>query len=487
VKPHPLVVLVLTSLGLASAASLIGCSGDPPPAPPLTTCSLTRPALADFRLHAEGTQLRDALGRVVVLRGINAGGHSKLPPFAPFDFTDGGYDAALGAYLDRAASWGINTLRVPFTWEAVEPTEGVDDEAFLKRYDALIDAAFQRGMFTVVDFHQDIYAAVLCGDGFPAWTLPLPHPAPHHDCPGWGTRYLSDPDVRAAFDAFWADGSTIRAAYEKLWDRMAIRYRDRPGVIGFEPFNEPAPGTADPDAWEATTLTTFYSAITARIRAAAPSSLVFIDAAGVDSVLVATQLARPQGEGIVFAPHYYQPTALDGSTPDPGSVHGAVQRWANVGAKWKVPVLLGEFGAINSTPGATAYLAAHFDALDALGMSGTQWEYSVSAELWNGEDLSLVAGDGKENPLAAAILRPFPRAVAGNGVVFSYQAASRAMNLRFAPASAGVTEIAIPERAYPSGYAVTITGGCFDRSVAGTLLVRANAGATAVEVKVDSL
>ena len=485
-KSRPLAV-VLASLGFASAASIVGCSGEEPPAvAPLTTCSLTRPALADLRLHAEGTALRDALGRVVVLRGVNAGGRSKLPPFAPFDFGGGGYDAALGAYLDRAASWGINTLRVPFTWEAVEPIEGVDDEAFLKRYDALLDAAWERGMFTIIDFHQDIYAAVLCGDGFPAWTLPGPHPAPHHDCPMWGTRYLTDPDVRAAFDAFWAEGSKSRAAYEKLWDRMATRYRDRPGVIGFEPFNEPAPGTADPDVWEATTLTTFYTGVTARIRAIAPSSLVFLDAAGVDSVLVATQIARPQGEGIVFAPHYYQPAALNGSTPDPGTVHSAVQRWANVGTKWKVPVLLGEFGATNSTPGATGYLAAHFDALDALGMSGTEWEYSVSPELWNGEDLSLVAGGGQENPLAAAILRPFPRAVAGDGVVFSYQAASHTMDLRFAPAASGVTEIAIPERAYPSGYAVTITGGCFDRSLAGTLLVRADVGAGSVEVKVTA-
>jgi endoglycosylceramidase len=484
VKPRPLAVLVIL-LGLAPAASIAGCAGDAPPVEPVTTCTLTRPTLADFRLHTEGTRLRDAQGRVVVLRGVNAGGRSKLPPFAPFDFTDSAYDGALAAYLDRAASWGINTLRVPFTWEAVEPTEGVDDEAFLKRYDALLDAAWARGMYTVVDFHQDIYAAILCGDGFPAWTLPGPHPAPHHDCPGWGTKYLGDPDVRAAFDAFWADGSKARTTHEKLWDRMAARYRDRPGVIGFEPFNEPAPGSADPDVWEATTLTTFYTVITKRIRAAAPASLIFIDAAGVDSVLGTTKLARPDGDGLVFAPHYYQPTALDGSTPDPGNVRAALQRWANVGAKWKAPVLLGEFGAVNSTPNATAYLTAHFDALDALGMSGTEWEYSVSTELWNGEDLSLVAADGKENPLAAAILRPFPRAIAGDGVVFAYDAAARKVDLQYTPASSGVTEVAIPERAYPDGYAVTITGGCFDASIPGALLVRANEGASAVEVKVD--
>jgi endoglycosylceramidase len=478
VKPRPLAVVL--------ASWLLGCSGEAPPAIDVTTCSITRPVPSSSRLHAEGTQLRDTVGRVVVLRGVDAGGRSKLPPFAPFDFADGGYDAALGAYLDRAASWGIDTLRVPFTWEAVEPTEGVDDEAFLQRYDALLDAAWKRGLRTIVDFHQDIYAAFLCGDGFPAWTVPGPHPAPHHDCPGWGTRYLTDADVRAAFDAFWADGSPARTAYLKLWDRIATRYRDRPGVIGFEPFNEPAPGTADPDTWAATTLTTFYTVVGARIHAAAPEALVFVDATGIDSVTVATSLQRPQGEGFVFAPHYYQPGALTGQTPDPGLVRSAFQRWANVGKKWNVPVLVGEFGAVNATPNATAYLAAHFDALDALGIGGTEWEYSVSKELWNGEDLSLVGGDGKENPLATAIVRPFPRAVAGDGVVFSYEAGSRAMALRYTPAASGVTEIAIPERAYPAGYSVSITGGCVDRSVAGTLLVQADAGAGSVEVKVTA-
>ena len=433
--------------------------------------------------------MRDAVGRVVLLRGVDAGGRSKLPPFAPFDFAEGTYDHELQTYLDGARSWGINALRVPLTWEAVEPTEGADDEAFLKRYDALLDAAWKRGMFTIVDFHQDIYAAVLCGDGFPAWTLPGPHPAPHHDCPGWGAKYITDPDIRAAFDAFWAEGSLARAAYEKLWDRLVARYRDRPGVIGFEPFNEPAPGTADPDLWAATTLTTFYTAIGAHIHVAAPEALVFVDTSGVDSVLLTTSLSRPAGEGFVFAPHYYQPSALDGITAAPDRVRFDLQRWANVGEKWNVPVLLGEFGATNSTPDAPGYLTAHFDALDALGMSGTEWEYSVSKELWNGEDLSLVGGDGAENPLAAAILRPFPRAVAGDDAVFSYDAASRKLDLRYTPASSdgsGVTEIAIPERAYPAGYDVAITGGCFDRSQPGALLVQAKGGAGSVEVTVTA-
>ena len=150
-----------------------------------------------------------------------------------------------------------------------------------------------------------------------------------------------------------------------------------------------------------------------------------------------------------------------------------------------MPVLLGEFGATNTTPDVAAYLSAHFDALDALGMSGTQWEYSVSTELWNDEDLSLVAADGTENPQAQAILRPYPRAVAGSAVTFSYDATSRAATLAYTPAP-GISEIAVPTRAYPKGVTVHVTGGCADTSHAGTVLVQADPGATAVEVSVTA-
>jgi endoglycosylceramidase len=454
-------------------------------APDAGVCSLTAPTPPDTRLHADGVALKDSLGRVVVLRGVDAGGRSKFAPYVPFDYPAGGYDAALAAYLDRAASWGIDALRVPFTWAAVEPVQGTDDEAYLAQYDAFLDAAWARGMYTVVDFHQDVYAEIFCGDGFPAWTVPGPTPAPQHDCPNWSSEYFSDPPVLAAFDAFWASGSAVQPLYAALWDRMAKRYADKPGVIGFELFNEPGWGSADIDTFEATTLTDFFSTMVARLQKTAPSTLVFFDATGADGASVMTSLNRPAGQGIVFAPHYYQDGALSGAGGEPSEVRLALQRWANLGRMWTVPVFLGEFGISNTAPGTAAYMTAHFDALDAIGMSGTQWEYSVSKDLWNSEDLSLVAADGTENPMAAAIIRPFPRAVAGDGIAFAYDATTRGLTLSYTPAS-GVTEVSMPARAYPKGYDVEVKGGCADATHAGKLLVQADAGATTVSVTVTA-
>jgi endoglycosylceramidase len=449
--------------------------------PVARTCAIAAPDRTSWRLHADGVKFKDDQGRVVLLRGVDAGGRSKFAPFVPFDYPQGGYDAALASYMDRAASWGISAMRVPFTWAAVEPTQGTYDEEFLGRYEKLLDAAWARSIWTVVDFHQDVYAEVFCGDGFPAWTVPDPKPAPHHDCPGWSTEYAGDTGVKAAFDRFWAQGSTVATAYQAMWDHVVGRFKDRPGVVGFEPINEPGWGTADMGTFEATTLTAFYSSIVARMRAAAPSSLVFVDPTGFAGLALSTKLGRPIGDGIVFAPHYYPLGA-----PDLDTVVTKMKTWSDVGAAWNTPVFVGEFGMSHAADDAPAYMAAHFDAFDALGLSGTEWEYSVAAEAWNAEDDGLVDATGKEYPVASAVLRPFARAVAGEVTATSYDAAGNAFTLTFVSTGPGVSEVSLPARAFPAGFDVSLSGGCVDTSHTGMILVQADAGSRTVDLRVTS-
>src|SRR5580698_8522627 len=113
-------------LGIATAALLSACNGSSSGTQVLTAtpCTLTPPSPPDWRLQADGTLLLDGLGRVVFLRGVDAGGRSKFAPYVPFDYAAGQYTQALGSYMDRAASWGIDAMRVPFTWSALEPTQG---------------------------------------------------------------------------------------------------------------------------------------------------------------------------------------------------------------------------------------------------------------------------------------------------------------------------------------------------------------------------
>jgi endoglycosylceramidase len=440
-------------------------------------CTLAAPKPPDWRLVTDGPLLKDGLGRTVFLRGVDAGGRSKFAPYVPFDFPSGGFDAALEAYMARAESWGIDAMRVPFTWTALEPTRTSPptyDSAWQAMYLALLASAWAHGIYTVVDFHQDVYSEVFCGDGFPAWTLPnggADAGPPMHDCPQWQLEYFTDDAVKAAFDAFWPANSPAMTAYFAAWDEMMSQAADTPGVIGFEPINEPAAGSATLAAFEADTLTPFYSAIAAEMNAKAPKALVFFDGTELDGVQVSTNLGKPEGKNLVFAPHFYP------IEQQPSSVMLGLGTWAGFAKTWDLPVLVGEFGSTNTNAATLPYMQSVFAGLDAYGLGGTEWEYSVSVDLWDSEMDSVVDPDGGEFPVAQALIRPFARAVAGGGITQSYDVGSRVFTLSYT-ATAGVTELRAPARAYPTGFTVQVTGGCYDRfTVPGEVLVQGSPGA----------
>ncbi len=443
-------------------------------------CDLTPPSRADWRLHTEGSRVVDVHGRTVVLRGVNAGGRAKFAPYLPFDYVDDHFEEALASYLDRTLAWGINTLRVPFSWAAVEPEPGVWGEEFLYRQGRLLDEAWARGLYTIVDFHQDVYAEAFCGDGFPPWTLPEPVGEPHHDCPDWFQGYTTGDEVQAAFDRLWSDETGVRTALGLMWQEMLERHRDRPGVIGFEILNEPGWGTADMTEFTSGTLTQFTSEMATLFNQEAQGALVFFDATGFDAVLAQTSLQKPSGENLVFAPHYYQFSSLSGGSGDPDGVAESLQNWADTGVEWDLPVLLGEFGATQTDLEAGPYLEAHYDAFDALGMHATQWEYSDSTEVWNEELLSLVSADGLEMAsLANPMTRVYPVAIAGESYSFSFDASPRQAELNVpSPDTGGVTEISVPSRLYATGVKVAVEGGCAVEAMAeeGRVWVKSDGG-----------
>jgi endoglycosylceramidase len=449
--------------------------------PVATPCGIDAPA--PTALTVRGTRIVDGHGRTISLRGVNAGGRSKFAPYAPFDFPPGeasGYDAALAVYLDRAASWGIDVLRVPFSWQAAEPVRGAWDEAYLLRLDKLLDGAWQRGMWTILDFHQDVYAESFCGDCFPMWTLTDP-PAPRHDCERWHEMY-NDPAVAAAFDAFWSDSTGVRTAFRDMWRRMATRHRDRPGVIVYEPINEPHEGTAPSSSWASTTLPQFYTEMAALLVEVDPGALVFVDTTAIDGVASDTSLLRPVGDTIVLAPHSYDPLALFGGDVHP-DVAIRLEPWAQRGAMWNVPTLIGEMGITEDHPEAAAHLRRHLDVMDRLELHGTWWEYSQTIDIWNHERLSVVRADGTETSMVDELARPYPRALAGTRIDSAYDPAVRSFTLRYSPTGDSPTEVAVPTRLGP--VRIGARNACVD-AAPGRVLVRADAGATKVELVVET-
>ena len=436
---------------------------------PLQPCELTAPRLDTPKLTIDGRLFRDARGRQVLLRGVNTGGRSKTAPFFPFPFAESGHPGqeaapafaqAAETYVARVEAWGMNTVRLPIIWEAVEPARGSYDSAYLARVRELIEAFGRRNIRVVVDMHQDLFARAYCGDGAPDWALasPVPPRPENEACEGWFMGYISDETglVFPAFDRFWQNGDGTRDAFREMWTEVARQLWPVGNVVGFEIFNEPHPGTDNEERWGRDVLTPFYTEIAAAIREVAPGAPVFFDTSGTDATDQTFFVERPDGGNMVWAPHYYDPRVFLGiPITESFSAMRPVTFLEGQGERWQVPVFLGEFGAKYANPNTPLYLRKTYDALDAFSMHSTAWEYSTDSFDWNLEGFSLVAPDGTERPAAEELVRVYPAAIAGEEVVFSFDKSSRTASLAWRAAAGGISEVAVPSRLYTSGVAVT--------------------------------
>jgi len=271
--------------------------------------------------------------------------------------------------------------------------------------------------------------------------------------------YLNSDDVRRNYDRFWNDDDGIRTALSGMWRTMAARLWKLDCVIGFEIINEPGWGNADPTVWAKEVLTPFYSQLAAEIREVAPGSLVFFDATGVDAINGTTYLDRPEGEDLVFAPHFYDAAALLESRWDGSSdIDSPVGRLRETGHGWNVPVLLGEFGISPGGLGAADYVRANYAALDAHLMHGTMWEYSSTQDDWNDEDMSIVDGHGEERGTGAALVRPFPAATPGRLTAFGWDPRRLTGSWTFDAQPGLVGERSVAARLVPQGVGAASEG-----------------------------
>jgi hypothetical protein len=157
------------------------------------------------------------------------------------------------------------------------------------------------------------------------------------------------------------------------------------------------------------------------------------------------------------------------------------------------PTLVGEFGVPCDLDGGAAFdawargrrdgvweshalaLALVYDAIDALGLHATQWNYTASnrndlriGDHWNQEDLSIFSRDQQDDPAdpdsggraVEGFCRPYARRIQGRLGRVKFDRASHVMRLEYtADASvAGATEIYVPRLQYPNGFAVRFEG-----------------------------
>lgn len=250
------------------------------------------------------------------------------------------------------------------------------------------------------------------------------------------------------------------------------------------------------------------------IREVHPEAVVFVESTfGKDSI----EWGPNDAERIVYSPHWYDALTLVFKKFNPWM---AYDNWRGkpVWFRWAIrrsfasqlefyrqqardhlggaPVHLGEIGVPMNIDEGRAYRTGDFSvqehaldrclrAVEDSTMNATIWNYTADndntrGDQWNGEDFSVFSRDQQKDPAdinsggraLRALLRPYPKATAGEPIRLSFSMKRRVFRYEFRhdPEVKAPTEIFVPRFQYPSGYRVRVSDGRWESDSARQLL-----------------
>ena len=447
-------------------------------------------------------------GRAMILHGVNM--VYKRAPYAPDRIGFGRDDARF------LARHGFRTVRLGLIWKAVEPRPGKYDDRYLARISRTARILADEGIWTMLDFHQDLYHERFQGEGAPDWAV-QDRGLPALPRLGFPYNYFGMPALNAAFDNFWrnADGPGgigLQDRFAKAWAHTAAHFRDVPSILGVDLFNEPWPGTGwalciplGCPAFDAQ-LERFTQRTIDAIRKVDRRTAIFYEPHVLFNNGVPTRV-RPAGRRLGFSFHDYCLTA-EVPIPVDGLSEVACDTfddlvWRNaadhVRRTGDAP-LLTEFGA-------TTHQHTLRDMVDRAEDALTGWQYwaycgcADPTTTGPGATQALVL-DPAEAPRGRnvdwakmrALVVPHLLTVAGTPLGSTYDRAAKRFTAawsvgraggpgRFGPGSR--TEISLPRLVYRRGYVVRVTGArVVSEPGAPVLVVAQGAGADRVRVTV---
>jgi hypothetical protein len=312
---------------------------------------LMSPALLAQRgfVHTQGSNLVDAQGRPLMLRGINLGNWFE-PEGYMFDL-DGGPQSpreieALTNELigpeKSAAFWkqwrlnyitesdidllsrsGFNSVRVPLHWKFFDS----DNAEGFRLLDRLVQWARKDDMYIILDMH--------CAPGGQTGT---------NIDDSWGYPWL--------YSSPQAQEHTVA-----IWRRIAAHYRNEPVILGYDLLNEPIPQYPQLQQYNKD-LEPMYRKIVAGIRQVDPNHVVILGGAQWDSNFKV--FGKPFDSNVMYTFHKYW-------TPTDVSV---IQQYLDFRDRYHVPIWLGESGENNDQ-----WIAAFTKTLEANHVGWCFWPY----------------------------------------------------------------------------------------------------------------
>ncbi len=334
-------------------------------------------------LSAEGEDIVDADGNVVVLRGTNFGGWLVQEGWmCPTDQTDTlstdmtlysrfGKEKAEALIAAYQESWiteedfrtvkelGLNIVRVPFTYmnvyyhlsdegELLHPDEFTLREDPFERLDFALEMCKKYGLYLILDLHGAV-----------------------------GSQNGSDHSGDTSRTNLYADtelGEAYREKTAELWALVAEHFAGESNVAGYDLLNEPTRASGATQ-WD------YYDVLYKAVREADPDHMIFIEATWETNALPSPE--EYGWENVVYEYHHYNWDYNDQSN----SSFYTFKRL--LGGVHAVPTLIGEFNAWGDSRRSTGKsdqtdLEANAGVLEFYNGEGwhwTTWTYKVVGTL----------------------------------------------------------------------------------------------------------
>jgi endoglycosylceramidase len=459
-------------------------------------------------LAHHGRWITDSRGRVVIMHGFNM--VYKVKPYAP---DASGFGADDARFLHN---FGFNTVRLGLIYKGVEPQPGHYNAAYLKRISRTQRQLASQGVFSQLDFHQDLYNERFGGEGWPDWAV-LDDGVPADPLTGFPGSYITSPGLNRSFDNFWANaagpgGVPVQVRYARAWRRVAKTFRGRSYVMGYDLLNEPWPG----NGWQACAqtegcptfdtgpFTAFYGRVIKAIRQADKRNIIWYEPNVLFNFGSDSNLPRLGDPRLGFSFHVYCITAAAGGGNSPSCQEFDNLVFDNADAhadRTHSALMLSEFGATDEND-VNQRIA---ESADEHMVSWQSWHYcgcdDPTTQAGAGSPTQAIVIDPSKPPRKGNIkhaklrvlVRPYPQAVAGTPVSYGFNSKSGRFAFVYMTKRAsgkgrfsrGLTDIFIPRLHYRHGYRVRVAGA---QQVGHRgdqhLILRANRGARRVELVV---
>jgi len=427
--------------------------------------------------HA-GRWIIDARGRVVILHGLN-----MVSKHTPYEEATSGFGADDAQFL-RAN--GFNTVRLGLIYKAVEPNPGQYDSNYISSIANTQHTLGSEGVFSLLDFHQDLYNERFGGEGWPDWAV-LDDGLPAQPLTGFPGSYFSSPGLNRAFDNFWndaagPDGIGLQEHYGGAWRQVASAFAGDRTVLGYDLLNEPWPGTAIGTCastvgcplFDQNQLTAFSKRTIGYIRQADDRHLAFYEPLVTFDFGAATSHGDTGDDQAGLSFHdYCLPGAVGGPTGDTCSNFEDLpfQNAEAQSQRTGDALLLSEFGATDDLDA----LERIVSAADKHMVSWQEWAYcgcdDPTSQDAQGQALVLdpskpPSGDNVRQQKLAVLSRPYPQVVAGKPQHYSFDPATARFELAYDKTRAsgsgdfrrGLTDVYLPKLHYPNGYLADVKG-----------------------------